>query len=250
MLSGVKVSSKTEEMVNKPKFKEADAANLPPIVLSESYTAYRKCPFGVTDGTTNLDKFLVEYKASVIGSDANELLGGPFLLDHKSLATSGGTDSAKRLNALAFNDLILIPSIYHILYAATKNVHRSSQLVWDNKDVDRHVRYLVNYHAGQVPMNPKLHLFAGSLYDVDGTNCFGDGLDILGATLTVVQMVNAMLFYTQEKDGYTIIRALRSIAANDRSLTATDIIRCLGKSQLFVAEFASTLAACPNISHN
>jgi len=249
MLSGVKASKETEEWVNTPDFKEAVKANLPPIVLSESYTAYRKSPFGAADGTSNLDKFLVEYKASVIGSDTDEPLGGPFLLDHKSLVASGGTDSAKRLNALAFNDLILIPSIYHILYAATKNVHRTSQMVWDNKDVDRHVRYLVNYHAGQVPMSPKLHVFASSLYDVDGSNCFGDGLDILGATLSVVQMVNAMLFYTQEKDGYTIIRALRSIEANDRSLTATDIIRCLGKSQFFAAEFASTLAACPNISH-
>lgn len=243
MLSGL-TAAKSEEMVNKSSFKEAVTANLPAIVLSESYTAYRKCPFGVTDGTSNLDKFIIEHQAPVFGSKTKETLGGPFLLDHKSLVTSAGTDSAKRLNALAFNDLVLIPSIYHVLYAAAKNVHRSSQLVWDNKDVDRHVRYLVNYHAGQVPLNPKLHVFAGSLYNVDGSNCFGDGLDILGATLTVVQMVNAMLFYTKEKDGFTIIRALRSIEANDRSLTATDIIRCLGKSQ-----FGTTLAVRPNKSH-
>jgi hypothetical protein len=224
---------------------EKQQCNLPSILFSESFEAYRKQPFGSKNGVSHLDSFLQDHQVPVLGpvGGDDDKIQGPFPLDFQSLVVHAGERSTKQLNALAFNDLILIPSIYHILFAATQNVHRGSQQVWENKVVEQHVRYLVNYHAGVVPPTINLHKCAEHLYDIYYTattkTMYDQGLDILSATLAIVHMVNAMLLFSEEQDGFTISRAFRSIEVNDRSLSANDIIACFGKFQTNFCCFVS-----------
>ena len=194
--------------------------------------AYIKDPFNDDNKKQVLDLLSLEGVDQTKSHRPKSVSVPPHFISFSTLAVKAGDciGGLHRLNGEIANEYFIAPVIYRYLYAGKHNITVSQTL--NEPQVESMIQYILRYHLGAESgygsiwkTHPALNLVYNIVGSSNSTTISANGLEIIGATVILTDMINAVIGEVSRHPHLTYEERLKRV--NDAGSLLGMALKCI-----------------------